>query len=83
MSQSGANHSLGFKFPGRERDRGAQRFEVTGRNVDYEAVDLAETAGLELGGHHGNVPVVEKLGVWIQLEKTAVHKEWKSSRRAA
>ena len=35
---------------------------------------LTDPAGLELRRHHLDVPVAEKLGVWIQLEKTTVNK---------
>ena len=59
------------KQPGWERDRSATRLQVTGRDIDDEAPDLALPAFLQLRGHNFDVPVHQKPGLRIDFEKGA------------
>jgi hypothetical protein len=59
------------KQPGWERDRSAKRLQMTGRDIDDEAPDLALPAFLQLRGHDFDVPVHQEPGLTIELEKAA------------
>jgi hypothetical protein len=59
------------KQPGWERDRSAKRLQMTRRDIDDEAPDLALPAFLQLRGHDFDVPVHQEPGLTIELEKAA------------
>src|ERR1700722_7731447 len=50
-----------------ECDRGAMGFELTGRQVDDQSLDLATSAGFKFGGHQLNVRRTKKWRLRIEL----------------
>src|SRR5437660_10680016 len=58
--------------PGRESDRGQQRFEMAGRQVDDQPSDLAVAHGGELGGDDFDVPARQERCLRVELAETAL-----------
>jgi len=56
-----------------KRDGSQQSFQVRGRKVDDEALDLAATHRLKFFGHHLDVPVELQGLTRLDLRERAIH----------
>ena len=57
--------------PGREGDRGHQRFQMSRRQVDDQSADLAFSNLGQLGGDDIEVPVHRQVGLPVEVVKAA------------
>jgi hypothetical protein len=58
--------------PRREGDRGEQRLQVAGRQVDDEAPDLAAAQSRQFGGDDFDMPAHREAGARVELGETAL-----------